>query len=104
MIRLILLGLRFGVLAAVVLLFGQIQVGAKRVSDHVRDITQSQLVQKPIRWITGKFDFKGGEIRAELAEDGKGPDRAKGKTSRTAGESDVAGSDRDLLSGLLKRR
>jgi hypothetical protein len=100
-IKLFLLSLRIGTLAFVVLLFSQVQVGAKRICDHVRDMTQSRLVQKPIQWITGKFDFKGGEIRAESAENA--PGHAKGKSSRAAGESDVTNSDKDLLSGLLKR-
>ena len=110
MIRLFLFGMRIGTIAFVALLFSQVHVGEKRICDHVRDITQSSLVQTPIHWITGKFDFKGGEIHAEDGEKMEETSHArapsKKKTApRVAGtsESDVGNTDKDLLSGLLKR-
>lgn len=100
MIKLFLNCMKLAIIATVVLVTSQIQVGEKRICDHVRDITHSGAVQRPIHWIAEKFAFIEGHgtSKADHAE----PSRLrKSGFSRAAG-SEHAESERERLSGLLK--
>jgi len=103
MIKLFTLGLKVFLLAAVVLVMSQIPLkGTKRICDVVGDMVKSEPVQKPIRWITGRFDFiEGHGVNRNKVT------AAANASGRTGRESDPADpeqedGDRATLSGLLK--
>ncbi len=100
---------KIAVFSVVILLIGQIPVGQKRISDHVRDITGMSLIQTPVNWIARKFDFAANGAAAPKTvaggknEKGSGRTEISRSTSSDNSVSDSSGSDRGRLSGLLKR-
>lgn len=101
MIRLAMTMVKFFAIATIVLVLGQIPVGQKRITDHVRDVIQSSSIQKPVHWIAARFNPVAGYhamTGTEKGETGRGED----SSSHAAG-SEHTKSDRARLSGLLKR-
>ncbi len=96
MIRLAMLGVKFVVMAAVILIIGQIHVGPQRICDHVRDVVQHAHIQHPVRWVAARVNFLGGS-----------EGMAKAGHAEIQGSARVTGfehseSDKSRLSGLLK--
>ena len=103
MIRLAFNLVKIAVFSIVVLLIGQIPVGQKRISEHVRDITASPTVQKPVNWIAHKFDFvsNGGVAPVDPNND---PNKIQHNNNPASNSpTDQSSAERSRLSGLLKR-
>lgn len=91
--RLMLWTMKIGIFSLVVMLISQIQIGEKRICEHVHTMTQSSLVQGPVNWISQKFDHSDG-----IAKAGHAPTKSSHAASPHEPES-----LRGRLSGLLKR-
>jgi len=93
MIRLTLFVVKITLFSIVVLVISQIPVRSKRICDHVRDVVQHALIQKPVHWIGATFNFLEGHkaVHAGMAQ----------KPSNV-NDAEHSESDKSRLSGLLK--
>jgi hypothetical protein len=105
-IKFAMLVMKIAVLAAIVLVLGQISVGNQRIHDHVRDVVQHGWVQGPVRWISDRVNFLEGHHATASNTDHAGAilrSHAKAKATPRAAGSEHEESDKARLSGLLKR-
>ena len=101
MLRIIFFGIKLAMIAAVVLMAGQIRYKGKRVCDHLEDVMQARVVQQPLKWISGRIDFRDPGSRIALAKDGM---KNASRTVHSAAEREIPESEKATLSGLLKNR
>lgn len=93
MLRIVFFGIKLALVAAVALIAGQIRYDGKRVCDHFEDAMQARLVQQPLKWISGRFDFRDRNGMKDAGHALKG-----------AAEQEIPESEKAALSGLLKNR
>lgn len=102
MLKLFMAGAKISVLALVAMLVSQIEVGQKRICDHVHDVTQARFVQGPVHWIAERFDFSDGKAHSLHSRKSVRVDRVDQRTTRATDSYQASTSDGESLSGLLK--